>query len=81
MNIYEETRLTYNCAHLRLTKKSQCQCLSFVVFVVYWSIVMVLGQKKVVLVSTWWYWVSMGRYWLFLGDTGLVLGATILVGT
>ena len=24
---------------------------------------MVLGQKKAVLVDTWWYWVSMGQYW------------------
>ena len=64
--------LTYNCAHLRLTKKSQCQCLSFVVFVVYWSIVMVLGQKKVVLVSTWWYWVNIPLHCLVLSGNELV---------
>ena len=33
---------------------------------------MVLGQYGVVLVGTWWYWVSRGRYWLVHGATGSV---------
>ena len=33
---------------------------------------MVLGQKKAVLVNTWSYLVSVGRYWLVLGGTGSV---------
>ena len=36
-----------------------------------WSM-LVLGQKKAVLVSTWWYWVSMGRHWSVLGGTGSI---------
>ena len=46
---------------------------------------MVLGQKKTVLVGTWWYWVSTERFWLVLGGTGwylVVLGqhGAVLVG-
>ena len=36
----------------------------------------IMGQQKAVLVSIWWYWVSMGRYWLVLwvlGQYNLVL--------
>ena len=37
---------------------------------------MVLGKWKVVLVGTWWYWVSMERYWLIHDGTGSVEGGT-----
>ena len=33
---------------------------------------MVLGQDRLVLVGTWWYWVSMERYWFIYDDTGSV---------
>ena len=36
----------------------------------------IMGQQKAVLISIWWYWVSMGRYWLVLwvlGQYNLVL--------
>ena len=38
-----------------------------------WYLV-VLGQKKVILVDTGWYWVSMGLYLLVHGGNGSVLG-------
>ena len=28
------------------------------------------------MVSTWWYWVSIGQHWLVLGGTGSVCGGT-----
>ena len=37
---------------------------------------MVLGQNGLVLVGTWWYWVSMERYWLISDSTGSVEGNT-----
>ena len=37
---------------------------------------MVLGQKKAVLVSTCWYWVSMKWYWLIYDGSGSVEGGT-----
>ena len=37
---------------------------------------MELGQYSAVLVSTWWYLVSMEQYWLVLGDTGSAGGGT-----
>ena len=37
---------------------------------------MVLGQWKVVLVGTWWYWVIIGWYWFKHYGTGSVLGGT-----
>ena len=37
---------------------------------------MELGQYSAVLVSTWWYLVSMEQYWLVLGDTGSAWGGT-----
>ena len=40
-----------------------------------WYLV-VLGQYGVVLVGTWWNWVSIGQYWLVLGGTGSVWGGT-----
>ena len=40
-----------------------------------WFLV-VLGQKKEVLVSIWGYWVSLGWYRLVLGGTGSVGGGT-----
>ena len=49
-----ETRLTYNCAHIRSTKAS----------------LVVLGQWKAVLVGTWWNWVTMERNWLIHDGTG-----------
>ena len=30
---------------------------------------MVLGQDRLVLVGTWWYWVSMERYWFIYDGT------------
>ena len=33
---------------------------------------MVLGQDRLVLVGTWWYWVSMERYWFIYYGTGTV---------
>ena len=33
---------------------------------------MVLGQDRLVLVDTWWYWVSMERYWFIYDGTGSV---------
>ena len=40
-----------------------------------WYLV-VLGQYRLVLVDTWWYWVSMKRYWLIFDGTGSVEGGT-----
>ena len=37
---------------------------------------MVLGQDRLVLVDTWWYWVSMERYWLIYDGTGSLEGVT-----
>ena len=37
---------------------------------------MVLGQKKALLVGTWWYWVSMERHWLVYDGTRSVEGST-----
>ena len=37
---------------------------------------MVLGQYKLVLIDTWWYWVNMERYWLLYDGTGSVEGST-----
>ena len=37
---------------------------------------MLLGQYKVVLDGTWWYWVSRRRYWLVFGGTVSVGGGT-----
>ena len=34
---------------------------------------MVLGQDRLVLVDTWWYWVSMERYWFIYYGSGTVL--------
>ena len=47
---------------------------------------MVLGQYRAVLVSSWWYWVSIGRYCVSMGQYWLVLGemgqfGVVLVGT
>ena len=36
----------------------------------------VLGQKRAVLVGTWWYWVSKGQYWMIVSGTGSVKGGT-----
>ena len=36
----------------------------------------VLGQYRVALVDTWWYWVSIGRYWLIYDGTRSVWGNT-----
>ena len=33
-------------------------------------------QYRLVLVDTWWYWVSMKRYWLIFDGTGSVEGGT-----
>ena len=33
-------------------------------------------QYRLVLVDTWWYWVSMKRYWLIYDGTGSVEGGT-----
>ena len=35
---------------------------------------MVLGQYRVVMVDTWWFWVSMEWYWLIYDGTGSVDG-------
>ena len=37
---------------------------------------MVLGQYRLVLIDTWWYWVGMERYWLIYDGTGSVEGST-----
>ena len=37
---------------------------------------MELGQKKAVLVGTWWYWVNMERDWLIHDGTWSVEGST-----
>ena len=34
---------------------------------------MVLGQDRLVLFDTWWYWVSMERYWFIYYGSGTVL--------
>ena len=34
---------------------------------------MVLGQDRLVLVDTWWYWVSMERFWFIYYGSGTVL--------
>ena len=31
-----------------------------------------MERNRLVLVDTWWYWVSMGRYWLIYEGTGTV---------
>ena len=36
----------------------------------------VLGQHGVVLIGTWWYWVSMEWYWLIYNGTGSVEGGS-----
>ena len=33
-------------------------------------------EYRLVLVDTWWYWVSMERYWLIYDGTGSVEGST-----
>ena len=33
-------------------------------------------QYRLVLVDTWWYWVSMNRYWLIYDGIGSVEGGT-----
>ena len=48
IEIKQNTRLTYNCAHLRSTKEN---------YGTGWFLV-ILGQYGAVLVGTWWYWVS-----------------------
>ena len=40
------------------------------------SVVPKQKQCRLVLVDTWWYWVSMKRYWLVLGGTGSVDGGS-----
>ena len=55
-----ETRLTYNCAHIRSTNES----------------LVVLGQWKAVLVGTWLYRVDRRWHCLVLCDTGSVWGGT-----
>ena len=47
---------------------------------------MVLGQYRVTLFGTCWYWVSIGWYWLIYDGTGSAQGSTgrylaVLVGT
>ena len=37
-------------------------------------------QYRLVLVDTWWYWVSMKRYWLIYDGTGSVEGAWLVLG-
>ena len=34
-------------------------------------------QYRLVLVDTWWYWVSMKRYWLIYDGTGSAEGGTV----
>ena len=53
--LINQTRLTYNCAHLRSTKES----LTFECFDTGWYLV-VLGQYNLVLLGIKWYWVDMG---------------------
>ena len=36
----------------------------------------VLGQKRAVLVDTWWYWNRIGRYWLIYNSTESVWSRT-----
>ena len=38
---------------------------------------MVLGQYGMILVGTWWYWVSIGWSWLIYDSTGSVEGSTV----
>ena len=40
------------------------------------SVVPKQKQYRLVLVDTWWYWVSMKRYWLIYDGTGSVEGGT-----
>ena len=40
------------------------------------SVVPKQKQYRLVLVDTWWYWVTMGRYWLVHGGSGSVWGCT-----
>ena len=37
----------------------------------------VLGQYKLVLIDTWWYWVDMEQYWLIYDGTGSAEGGTV----
>ena len=41
-----------------------------------WYLV-VLGQYRLVLIDTWWYWVNMERYWLIYNGTGSAEGGTV----
>ena len=41
-----------------------------------WYLV-VLGQYRLVLIDTWWYWVNMERYWLIYDGTGSAEGGTV----
>ena len=38
---------------------------------------MVLGQYRLVLIDTCWYWVNMERYWLIYDGTGSAEGGTV----
>ena len=40
------------------------------------SVVPKQKQYRLVLVDTWWHWVSMKRYWLIYDGTGSVEGST-----
>ena len=40
------------------------------------SVVPKQNQYRLVLVDTWWYWVSMKRHWLIYDGTGSVRGGT-----
>ena len=68
----EKTRLTYNCVYLRLTKESQCECLSFVVVCRLLVNRDGSGSEEVVLAGTWWYWVNVTLHCLILSGTGFV---------
>ena len=58
-SIQAETRLTYNCAHLRSTKEN-CH------------LDMIYDGTGSLLVGTWCYWVSTERNWFILGGIGTV---------
>ena len=60
----------YNRAHLRYTKE-----ILTLEGGTGWYLV-VLGQYRLVLIDTWWYWVNMERYWLIYDGTGSVEGST-----
>ena len=74
-----KTRLTYNCAHLRSTKESMTvefgkkECVKSSSSI---KCQMFYCHYRVVLVDTWWCWVSMGRSWFVLGGTGSVWSGT-----